>query len=90
MLIKIVLRSLAMAHGHGAWLKRHLIMRHTNPQSYCSEFKKSLEAVQKVNSIKPPFEKRLHSLITFKAYESSKSLQEKTEKALKESRQSQG
>ena len=26
-----------MAHGHGAWLKPHLIMRHTNPQSHCSE-----------------------------------------------------
>ena len=24
--------SLAMAHGHGAWLKQHLIMGHTNPQ----------------------------------------------------------
>ena len=26
-----------MAHGHGAWLKQRLIMRHTNPQSHCSE-----------------------------------------------------
>ena len=40
--------------------------------------------MRKVNSIKPPLEKLLHWLTTFKAYESSKSLQEKTEKALNE------
>ena len=57
-----------MAHGHGAWLKQHLIVRHTNPPSHCREIS-SLETRIDIllHSVEKP---QSYYCITFEPYSS--------------------